>query len=375
MKIRYLLPTLLIFTGIIYSQEENKKIRASDIGINVGVMRQGKLNSITDVEGVLVGHKTIIKDDNIRSGVTAILPHNGNIFQQKAPAAIYVFNGFGKLAGYTQVEELGNIESPIILTNTLNVGTAVKATVNYVLCLPGNEDVRSVNAVVGETNDGYLNDIRGMHVTKNDVLDAIHSANSGVVEEGTVGAGTGTVSFGLKGGIGTASRIITSIGNTTYTVGVLVQTNFGRELMINGIPYTREVKISEVKRKEDGSCMIVIATDAPLSPGNLKRLAKRAFIGMGRTTNVMSNGSGDYAIAFSTAYKIPHEPASQKNEIPDLIDNNAITILFQAVEEATQEAIYNSLFAATTVKGFKGRTIESISIDRVKKLLLKYNIN
>jgi D-aminopeptidase len=374
MKIRYLLPTLLILSVIIYSQEENKKIRASDIGINVGVMRQGKINSITDVEGVLVGHKTIIKDDNIRSGVTAILPHNGNIFQQKAPAAIYVFNGFGKLAGYTQVEELGNIESPIILTNTLNVGTAVKATVNYVLCLPGNEDVRSVNAVVGETNDGYLNDIRGMHVTKNDVLDAIHSANSGVVEEGTVGAGTGTVSFGLKGGIGTASRIITSIGNTTYTVGVLVQTNFGRELMINGIPYTREVKISEVKRKEDGSCMIVIATDAPLSPGNLKRLAKRAFIGMGRTTNVMSNGSGDYAIAFSTAYKIPHEPASQKNEIPDLIDNNAITILFQAVEEATQEAIYNSLIAATTVTGYKGRTVEAISIDKVKELLKKYNM-
>ena len=374
MKLRYLLPTLLIITNIIYSQEENKKIRASDIGINVGDMRQGKLNSITDVEGLLVGHKTIIKDDNIRTGVTAILPHSGNIFQQKVPAAIYVFNGFGKLAGYTQVEELENIESPIILTNTLSVGTAVKATVNYVLCLPGNEDVRSVNSVVGETNDGYLNDIRGMDVTERDVIDAINSAQSGTVEEGSVGAGTGTVAFGLKGGIGTASRIITSIGNTTYSVGVLVQTNFGRELIINGIRYTREVKHSEVKRKEDGSCMIVIATDAPLSTRNLKRLAKRSFIGMGRTTNVMSNGSGDYAIAFSTAYKIPHEPASQKNEVPDLIDNSAITILFQAVEEATQEAIYNSLIEATTVTGYKGRTVEAISIDKVKELLKKYNM-
>jgi D-aminopeptidase len=374
MKHAYLILFVLILSNTINSQEMNKKFRTKEIGINVGTMERGKLNSITDVSGVLVGHKTLIMGENIRTGVTAVLPHYGNVFKEKVPAAIYVFNGFGKLAGYTQVEELGNIESPIILTNTLSVGTALKATVNYLLNLSGNEEVRSVNAVVGETNDGYLNDIRGMNVTEQDVIDAITLAKSGTVEEGTVGAGTGTVAFGLKGGIGTSSRLAT-IGNKTYTVGVLVQTNFGRELIINGIPYTKETKHEEVKRKEDGSCIIVIATDAPLATQNLKRLAKRSFIGMGRTTTVMSNGSGDYAIAFSTAYKIPHEPVNQINEIPDLIDNNAITILFQAVEEATQEAIYNSLFAATTIMGFKGRIAESISIDSVKKLLLKYNGN
>lgn len=374
MKLRYLLPALLLLYGIIFSQEENKKLQTRNPGIDVGTMKAGKFNSITDVEDVLVGHKTLIKDDNVRTGVTAILPHSGNIFQEKVPAAIYVFNGFGKLAGYTQVEELGNIESPIILTNTLNVGTAVKASVKHVLNLPGNEDVRSVNAVVGETNDGFLNDIRGMHVTEEDVIDAIESAESGVIKEGAVGAGTGTVAFGLKGGIGTASRVV-PIGSSNYTVGVLVQSNFGRELIINGINYTREIKKEEVKRKEDGSCMIVIATDAPLSVTNLKRLAKRSFIGMGRTTTVMSNGSGDYAIAFSTAYKIPHEPVNQLNEIPGLIDNNAMTILFQAVEEATQEAIYNSIFAATTVKGFKGRTVEAISKEKVIELMKQHNIN
>ncbi len=372
MKNASLLLLLLILANSIYSQDPTKKLRAVDNGIKVGTMLSGKLNAITDVSGVLVGHKTLITGEKVRTGVTSVLPHEGNLFKEKVPAAIYVFNGFGKLAGYTQVEELGNIESPIILTNTLSVGEAVEATVKYVLNIDGNEDVRSVNAIVGETNDGYLNDIRGMHVTEQDIIDAIESAKPGSVEEGSVGAGTGTVAFGLKGGIGTSSRLAT-IGNKTYTVGVLVQTNFGRELIINGIPYTKEVKHEEVKRKEDGSCMIVIATDAPLTTQNLKRLAKRSFIGMGRTTTVMSNGSGDYAIAFSTAYKIPHAPVNQINEIPDLIDNNAMTVLFQAVEEATQEAIYNSLFAATTIVGFKGRVVESISADRVKKFLLKYN--
>lgn len=374
MKNASLILLLLIFANSIHSQDPTKKLRSVDNGIKVGTLLPGNLNAITDVSGVLVGHKTLITGDNVRTGVTAVLPHEDNLFKEKVPAAIYVFNGFGKLAGYTQVEELGNIESPIILTNTLSVGETVKATVKYVLNIDGNEDVRSVNAVVGETNDGYLNDIRGMHITEQDVINAIASAKSGSVEEGSVGAGTGTVAFGLKGGIGTSSRLAT-IGNKTYTVGVLVQTNFGRELILNGIPYTKEVKHEEVKRKEDGSCMIVIATDAPLTTQNLKRLAKRSFIGMGRTTTVMSNGSGDYAIAFSTAYKIPHEPVNQKYEVPDLIDNNAMTILFQAVEEATQEAIYNSLFAATTITGFKGRVVESISTDRVKKLLLKYNSN
>jgi len=371
MKTKNLLFIICLISQTIFPQQDNQNLRARDIGIIVGTMPIGKLNSITDVAGVLVGHKTFIKDDNVRTGVTAILPHDRNIFQQKVPAAIYVFNGFGKLAGYTQVEELGNIESPIILTNTLSVGTAVKATVNYVLNLPGNEDVRSVNAVVGETNDGFLNDIREMNVTEQDVIDAIESAKSGKVEEGTVGAGTGTVAFGLKGGIGTASRVVT-IGSSNYTVGVLVQSNFGRELIINGMNFTKEFKKDEIKRKEDGSCMIVIATDAPLTTQNLKRLAKRTFIGMGRTTTVMSNSSGDYAIAFSTAYKIPHEPVNQLNVIPNLIDNNAMTILFQAVEEATQEAIYNSLFAATTVKGFKGRTVEAISKEKVKELLKQH---
>lgn len=374
MKTKHLLLALFFVSEIIYPQQESRQFRASDLGIDVGTMKKGMFNSITDVGGVLVGHKTLIKDDNVRTGVTAVLPHNGNIFQEKVPAAIYVFNGFGKLAGYTQVEELGNIESSIILTNTLSVGTAVKATVKHVLNLPGNEDVRSVNAVVGEINDGFLNDIRGMHVTEQDVIDAIESAKPGKVEEGTVGAGTGTVAFGLKGGIGTASRVA-PIGSSNYTIGVIVQSNFGRELIINGTNYTSMAKGKAILRKEDGSCMIVIATDAPLSPGNLKRLAKRSLIGMGRTTTVMPNGSGDYAIAFSTAYKIPHESVDQKYEVPDLIDNNAMTILFQAVEEATQEAIYNSLIGATSVTGYKGRTAEAISTNKLKVLLKKANIS
>lgn len=370
MKTKHLLLALFFVSEIIYPQQDSRQLRASDLGIEVGTMKKGIMNSIADVGGVLVGHKTLIKDDKVRTGITAVLPHSENIFQEKVPAAIYVFNGFGKLAGYTQVEELGNIETPIILTNTLSVGTAVKATVKYMLNLPGNEDVRSVNAVVGETNDGFLNDIRGLNVTEEDVIDAIESASSGVIQEGTVGAGTGTVAFGIKGGIGTASRVA-PIGNSNYTVGVLVQSNFGRELIINGLNYTIESNRKGISRKEDGSCIIVIATDAPLSVLNLKRLAKRAFTGMGRTTTVMSNGSGDYAIAFATAYKIPHEPADMKYIVPDLIDNNSMTILFQAVEEATQEAIYNSLLAATGVTGYKGRTAEAISIDQLKMLLEK----
>lgn len=371
MRIRSLLLVFILSSACLIIPQH--KFRAGDIGINVGSMNSGKFNSITDVSGVLVGHKSIIKGDNVRTGVTAIIPHGGNIFSEKVPAAIYVFNGFGKLAGYTQVEELGNIESPIILTNTLSVGGAVNATVKYILNLPGNENVRSVNAVVGETNDGYLNDIRGMNVAEQDVLEAILTAKSGAIEEGNVGAGTGTVAFGIKGGIGTASRVAT-INNQNYTVGVIVQSNFGRELLLNGIPYTREIRNVEIKRKEDGSCMIVIATDAPVSTLNLKRMAKRAFIGMGKTTTVMSNGSGDYAIAFSTAYKIQHEPISQKNEIPDLIDNSAMSFLFQAVEEATQEAIYNSLLAASPMKGYNDRSVDTISVKKVRELLNKYNM-
>ncbi|MFC2088251.1 P1 family peptidase [Calditrichota bacterium] len=370
----------LIYMFLIISQISNaqeNRVRARDIGIEVGFMKTGILNAITDVQGVKVGHKTLIKGDNVRTGVTAILPHDGNIYQQKVPAAIYCFNAYGKLAGYTQVEELGNIETPIVLTNTLSVGTAVTALVRYTLQLEVNESVRSVNAVVGETNDGYLNDIRGLHVSEKDVVDAIIKAKSGRVEEGTVGAGTGTRAFGYKGGIGTASRITPKIGGKNYTVGILVQSNFGWMLNINGVPFTREMNQSEIKdneRKEDGSCMIVIATDAPVSTQNLKRMAKRAFTGMGRTTYVMSNGSGDYAIAFSTAYRIPNHNSDQHVAMPALIENDSMTIIFQAIEEATQEAIYNSLFMATTVTGNKGRTVEAIPIKDVVRIINKYNM-
>jgi D-aminopeptidase len=375
MKIKTILVLMMLFLSIsLLGQQKSNSIRASELGIDVGFMERGRFNSIIDVVGVRLGHKTISKGDSVRTGVTAILPHEGNIFQEKVPAAIYVFNGFGKLAGLTQVEELENIETPIILTNTLSVGTAVNAVVNYTLSLNGNENVRSVNAIVGEINDGFLNDIRGMHVTEQDVIDAITSSSNTKVQEGSVGAGTGTVAFGLKGGIGTSSRITPKINGINYTVGVLVQSNFGRELIINGIPVTKELKQEYSNRKEEGSCMIVIATDAPISPKNLKRMAKRSFIGMGRTTTTMSNGSGDYAIAFTTAYKIPHEPQNQMNKIPDLVDNNSMSILFQAVEEATQEAIYNSVLMAASTTGYKGRTVKSIPIEKVKELLKKYNM-
>ena len=351
--------------------------RARDLGVDVGIMKTGELNAITDVSGVMVGHKTLIVGDSIRTGVTAILPHPGNIFQQKVPGAIYCFNAFGKLAGFTQVEELGNIETPIILTNTLSVGTAVEALVKYTLIQEGNQNVRSVNAVVGETNDGYLNDIRGQHIRSNDIFEAIRTATRNIPQEGSVGGGTGTSAFGYKGGIGTSSRLIPPIDGKSYTIGVLVQSNFGWELTINGVPFSREVrqeKYNKINQKDDGSCMIVIATDAPLSPRNLKRLAKRSFTGMGRTRAVMSNGSGDYAISFSTAYRIPYQNIGQTIEIPPLVDNDSMTSLFRAVEEATQEAIYNSLFMATTIKGYKGHTREAIPLDEVTRIMKKYNM-
>jgi len=354
-----------------------KRQRAEDVGLQIGLMKSGPLNAITDVAGVSVGHKTLIKADSIRTGVTAILPHQGNIFQQKVPAAVYCFNAFGKLAGSTQVEELGNIETPVILTNTLSVGTAVAAAVKYTLQQKGNENVRSVNAVVGETNDGFLNDIRGQHVHEQDIIDAIRAAGKGLPAEGSVGAGTGTSAFGFKGGIGTASRITPHLAGKSYTVGVLVQSNFGWELTINGLPFTREEeqeKLTENKNSEDGSCMIIIATDAPLSVENLKRLGKRSFAAMARTRAFMSNGSGDYAIAFSTAYSVPYHSGGQAVDMPPLIANDDMNTLFRAVEEATQEAIYNSLFMATTITGYKGHTSKAISIDKVVSLLKKYDL-
>jgi D-aminopeptidase len=345
------------------------RARAADIGLKVGSLETGPLNAITDVAGVLVGHKTLWRGDSVRTGVTAILPHGGNLFHDKVPAAIHCYNGFGKLAGYLQVRELGTIETPVVLTNTLNVGTAVEAVVAYVLSSDGNEGVRSVNAVVGETNDGYLNDIRGRHVQPADVHEAILAARGGPVAEGSVGAGTGTVAFGYKGGIGTASRRTPPIGGRRYTVGVLVQSNFGRVLQLQGIPFSEAPAAGNEPDPEEGSCMIVIATDAPLSDRNLERLARRSFTGMGRTTRLMSNGSGDFAIAFSTAYTIPHDGLLLPDDLPPLLGNNAMNPLFQAVEEATQEAIYNSLFMARPVTGHQGRHVPAIPLERVQELL------
>jgi D-aminopeptidase len=352
----------------------SKRARAREIGVEVGTMKTGQFNAITDVPGVRVGHTTIILGDSVRTGVTVIIPHPGNVFQEKVPAGIHCYNAFGKLVGYTQVEELGNIETPIVLTNTLSVGTAMTALVKYTLNQPGNEAVRSVNAVVGETNDGALNDIRGFHVTENDVLEAIKSAVSGPVPEGTVGAGTGTRAFSWKGGIGTSSRLVPRKDGTPYTVGALLQSNFGGGLIINGVPFAREMNQPGVKPKTDGSCMIVVATDAPLSDRNLKRLARRAFNGMARTTSFMANSSGDYAITFSTAYRIPDTANRKPVEMPPLISNDDMNPFFNAVDEAVQEAVYNSLFMATTVTGFQGRKAEAINLEDVVKIMKKYNM-
>ena len=350
--------------------------RVRELGIEIGILKTGKLNAITDVPGVMVGHSTLIRGQDIRTGVTAILPHKGNIFQQKVPAAIFIGNGFGKLAGYSQVNELGNIEVPLILTNTLSVGDAMKSVVKYVLNQPGNEKVRSVNAVVGETNDGYLNDIRSMHVNETHVQQAIQNASDGPVPEGNVGAGTGTVCFGYKGGIGTSSRVIPEdLGG--YTVGVLVQTNFGGVLEIAGAPVGVELGNypfkNELQPSTDGSCMIVVMTDAPLKERNLKRLAKRAMLGLGKTGGIVSNGSGDYVIAVSTHedLRIPYQTTAKtfgSNELR----NDAMTPLFLAVIEATEEAILNSLFAAQSMEGYQGHKADALPVDEVLKILRAY---
>lgn len=347
-----------------------------NLGVDIGVLETGPLNSITDVEGLLVGHRTLIEGTEIRTGVTAILPHAGNIFQQKVPAAIYIGNGFGKLAGYSQIEELGNIETPIILTNTLSVPTAADALIDYTLALEGNEQVRSVNPVVGETNDGYLNDIRGRHVKKSDVISAIESAHTGKVRQGNVGAGTGTSAFGFKGGIGSSSRVLPdTLGG--YTVGALVQTNFGGVLQIAGVPVGRELNkyyLSDtLNETPDGSCMIVIATDAPLDARNLKRLAKRAILGLAKTGGIASNGSGDYVIAFSTSesVRIPYE-TDQRTTSVAVLRNEKMSPLFMATIEATEEAIINSLFAAETLEGRNGHVLRAIPKNKIVKLLTRY---
>lgn len=346
--------------------------RARDYGIQLGVLPTGPLNAITDVPGVRVGQVTVNQGQHIHTGVTAILPHNGNLFQQKSPAAIYIGNGFGKLMGYSQVEELGTLETPIVLTNTLSVPTAADALIDYTLTQPGNENVRSVNALVGETNDGFLNDIRGRHVTRQHVLDAIQKAQTGPVNEGNVGAGAGTVCFGFKGGIGTSSRKLPgSLGN--YTVGVLVQTNFGGVLQVAGVPVGVALGKYSYKENLDGSCMMVVLTDAPLDARNLKRLAKRAFMGLARTGGIASNGSGDYVVAVSTAYRIPHETTSTVDEVK-VLRNDTISPLFMAAIEATEEAIINSLFAAQMLAGDQGHQVEALPVDKVVDLLKKAGV-
>ena len=380
---------LFIFVSLMAppAQSQNRP-RAREAGVSVGVLPTGPLNAITDVDGVLVGHTTIIRGDNVRTGVTAILPHVGNLFREKVPGAVFVGNGFGKLAGSTQVNELGEIETPILLTSTLSVPRVADFLIDYMLALPGNEDVQSINPLVAETNDGYLNDIRGRHLSRDDVFSAIKNAKGGAIAEGSVGAGTGTVAFGFKGGIGTSSRKVpASLGG--FTVGVLVQSNFGGVLTINGAPVGRELGRyylkdelaalgNETKQNQpDGSIIIVIATDAPLDARNLNRLAARAMMGLARTGAAGSNGSGDYAIAFSTAADVRVRPLSQnERNAPRSVKtlaNDAVSPLFLAVIEATEEAIYNSLFRATTTTG-RGRTVEALPLDRTLEVLRKHGL-
>ena len=370
-----LIPIVLfsIFPMLLMAQNS---ARPREMGIQIGVLPVGALNAITDVPGVKVGHQTLLEGSAVRTGVTAILPHGGNLFQSKVPAAVFVGNGFGKLTGTTQIDELGTLESPIILTNTLSVAEGIRGVIDHTLAQKGNETIQSVNAVVGETNDGYLNDIRSKRVTKEDVLYAIQAAVEGPVAEGNVGAGTGTVCFGFKGGIGTSSRKLPmSLGG--YTVGVLVQTNFGGVLQIDGVPVGEELGEFSFSDKlltnVDGSCMIIVATDAPLDSRNLERLAKRAFMGMAKTGGIASNGSGDYVIAFSTSesLRVPHQPTRQVIQ-SGYLHNDFTSQVFMSAIEATEEAIVNSLFAAKTTTGYSGRKIDALPLDKVLEILKKY---
>lgn len=323
--------------------------RTREAGIVVGALPTGPLNAITDVPGVRVGHATLHRGDNVRTGVTAILPHGGNLFREKVAGAVFIGNAFGKLAGSTQVNELGEIETPILLTSTLNTFRVADHLIDYMLQLDGNHDVRSINPLVGETNDGVLNDIQGRHSGHNEVFGAIQNAKGGPVEEGCVGAGTGTIAFGWKGGIGTSSRKAGA-----YTVGVLVQSNFGGRLTILGVPIPREAPAPA-----DGSIMMVVATDAPVDHRNLHRMGARTMMGLGRTGSAGSNGSGDYAIAFTTSHS------------RDLFSNDAVSALFPAVIEATEEAIYNSLFRAETTTG-NGRTVQALPVESTVALLRQH---
>ncbi len=354
--------------------------RARDLGITPGVLEPGPLNAITDVAGVRVGQVTLIEGGRVRTGVTAILPHAGNLFQDKVPGAVFVGNAFGKLAGSTQVQELGTIETPIVLSNTLAVGTVVDAVVGWTLAQPGNGEVRSVNALVGETNDGGLNDIRSQPVRKEHVLTAIKDAREGAVTEGAVGAGTGTIAFGFKGGIGTSSRLA-PVDGARYTVGVLVQSNFGGVLSVDGVPVGKELGRHPFARaatgsgqgpdSADGSCMIVVATDAPLSAKDLNRLAARAIFGLARTGSSYSNGSGDFAIAFSIARELRVAHGAMQVQPRPTLPTEAVSPLFEAVLEATEEAVLNSLLKAETMTG-NGRTVQSLDIEKLREILKKH---
>ncbi len=418
---------LLSMAPLVFSSDDARPC-ARDLGIRVGILPPGPLNAITDVAGVRVGHTTVIRGDNVRTGVTAILPHAGNMFREKVPGAVFVGNGFGKLMGSTQVNELGEIETPILLTSTLAVPRVADFLLDYMLALPGNEDVLSINPLVAETNDGFLNDIRGRHITRDDVFTAIRNAKDGPVEEGSVGAGTGTVAFGFKGGIGTASRRLpANLGG--YTVGVLVQTNFGGVLTIAGapvgqelgryylkdeltahntqpslttassMPHVREANVGKsltpnqlgaapfpagegASDTPDGSIIIVVATDAPLDHRNLSRLAARAISGLARTGAAASNGSGDYVIAFSTAssVRISSQNCAKRDQAGncgarqiETVTNDAMSPLFLAAIEATEEAIYNSLFRATTITG-NGHTVEALPVDRTLDILRRHGV-
>jgi D-aminopeptidase len=393
MKIAWIAFACVCVASASAAPQEKERPRARELGLKVGILPTGTLNAITDVAGVLVGHKTIIQGENVRTGVTAIVPHGGNLFREKVPGAIRVGNGFGKLMGSTQVEELGEIETPILLTSTLSVPRVADFLLDYMLAFPGNEEVRSINPVVAETNDGYvLNDGRARSITREDVFSAIKNAKDGLVEEGCVGAGTGTIAFDFKGGIGSSSRKLPrNLGG--HTVGVLVQTNFGGVLTINGAPVGRELgrhylkneledptaglsKTSRVasaraQSSADGSIIIVIATDAPVDARNLKRMGERAMLGLARTGGTGSNGSGDYAIAFSTAPDL--RIVSGKERAQKFVANDAMSPIFLAVIEATEEAIYNSLFRATTMTGC-GHTIEALPLEPTLQILRKRSL-
>jgi len=362
---------LIICSNQLYSQNTLR-----DYGVKIGVMKTGKNNAITDVPGVKVGHKTLISGEDIRTGVTAIVPHEGNLFRKKVPAAIFVGNGFGKLAGYTQVKELGNIETPVVLTNTMSVAAALDALITYTLAQEGNGTIGSVNGIVGETNDGGLNDIRARVVKPADVLEAIANAKSGIVEQGGVGAGTGTICFGFKGGIGTSSRVLPkSLGG--YTVGVLVQTNYGGVLEVAGVPVGQMLNNysyrNNIMQDADGSCMIVVITDAPLTSRNLERVAKRAFMGLAKSGGIASNGSGDYIIAMSVAKENLLDESSEFY-LPKELQNDAVSPVFMATIEATEEALINSLVAAKTMKGYKGKVVEELPKEIIKRIASGMNL-